>query len=76
MVLKGTVEAVHATPDDAGIAPADGDVGILYDHFAPFVLTQWEGFGFCGPGGERTSRPTRCRSTRTGGSSERRTCTG
>jgi acetyl-CoA acetyltransferase len=25
-------------------------VGILYDHFTPFVLMQLEEFGFCGPG--------------------------
>ncbi|MEU0168762.1 lipid-transfer protein [Streptomyces iakyrus] len=34
----------------SGLAPADMDVGILYDHFTPFVLTQLEEFGFCGPG--------------------------
>ncbi|GGY29847.1 lipid-transfer protein [Streptomyces djakartensis] len=34
----------------SGLAPADIDVGILYDHFTPFVLTQLEEFGFCGPG--------------------------
>ncbi|MER5960700.1 lipid-transfer protein [Streptomyces sp. NPDC002057] len=34
----------------AGLAPTDIDVGILYDHFTPFVLMQLEEFGFCGPG--------------------------
>ncbi|MFE7551604.1 lipid-transfer protein [Streptomyces gardneri] len=34
----------------AGLAPADIDVAILYDHFTPFVLMQLEEFGFCGPG--------------------------
>ncbi|MDT0545632.1 MULTISPECIES: lipid-transfer protein [Streptomyces] len=33
-----------------GLSPADIDVGILYDHFTPFVLMQLEEFGFCGPG--------------------------
>ncbi|MFE2558720.1 lipid-transfer protein [Streptomyces sp. NPDC059352] len=34
----------------SGLAPDDIDVGILYDHFTPFVLMQLEEFGFCGPG--------------------------
>ncbi|MFF3496488.1 lipid-transfer protein [Streptomyces sp. NPDC002795] len=34
----------------AGIGPDDIDVGILYDHFTPFVLMQLEEFGFCAPG--------------------------
>lgn len=34
----------------AGLAPGEIDVGILYDHFTPFVLMQLEEFGFCGPG--------------------------
>ncbi|OMI38714.1 lipid-transfer protein [Streptomyces sparsogenes] len=34
----------------SGLIPADIDVGILYDHFTPFVLMQLEEFGFCGPG--------------------------
>ncbi|MFD9790784.1 lipid-transfer protein [Streptomyces sp. NPDC059070] len=34
----------------SGLAPADVDVAILYDHFTPFVLMQLEEFGFCGPG--------------------------
>ncbi|KOV60044.1 lipid-transfer protein [Streptomyces sp. MMG1121] len=33
-----------------GLGPADIDVGILYDHFTPFVLMQLEEFGFCGRG--------------------------
>jgi acetyl-CoA acetyltransferase len=35
----------------AGIAPEDVQVGILYDHFTPFVLIQLEELGFC-PRGE------------------------
>jgi acetyl-CoA acetyltransferase len=34
----------------SGLGPADVQVGILYDHFTPFVLVQLEEFGFCGPG--------------------------
>lgn len=34
----------------SGLRPGDVDVGILYDHFTPFVLMQLEEFGFCGPG--------------------------
>jgi acetyl-CoA acetyltransferase len=35
----------------AGLAPEDIDVAVLYDHFTPFVLTQLEELGFC-PRGE------------------------
>lgn len=41
----------------AGMSPAEIDVGILYDHFTPFVLMQLEEFGFCKPGRPRTSSP-------------------
>ncbi|QGZ49995.1 lipid-transfer protein [Streptomyces sp. QHH-9511] len=34
----------------SGLGPGDIDVGILYDHFTPFVLMQLEEFGFCRPG--------------------------
>ncbi|MFE7778333.1 lipid-transfer protein [Streptomyces sp. NPDC057445] len=34
----------------SGLRPASVDVGILYDHFTPFVLMQLEEFGFCKPG--------------------------
>ncbi|MFI5616140.1 lipid-transfer protein [Streptomyces sp. NPDC051567] len=34
----------------SGLRPSEIDVGILYDHFTPFVLMQLEEFGFCGPG--------------------------
>ncbi|MFF5127600.1 lipid-transfer protein [Streptomyces syringium] len=34
----------------SGLTPGDIDVGIVYDHFTPFVLTQLEEFGFCAPG--------------------------
>jgi acetyl-CoA acetyltransferase len=35
----------------AGLAPEDIDVAVLYDHFTPFVLIQLEELGFC-PRGE------------------------
>jgi acetyl-CoA acetyltransferase len=35
----------------SGLAPADIDTAVLYDHFTPSVLMQLEEFGFCGPGG-------------------------
>ncbi|WP_232492440.1 lipid-transfer protein [Novosphingobium kaempferiae] len=34
----------------AGLAPADMQLAILYDHFGPAVLPQLEGYGFCKPG--------------------------
>jgi acetyl-CoA acetyltransferase len=34
----------------SGLAPADIDVAILYDHFTPAVLMQLEALGFCQPG--------------------------
>ncbi|MFG2756682.1 lipid-transfer protein [Streptomyces wuyuanensis] len=34
----------------SGLGPSDIDVGILYDHFTPYVLMQLEEFGFCGRG--------------------------
>ncbi|MGN9791554.1 lipid-transfer protein [Streptomyces sp. OZ13] len=34
----------------SGLAPRDIDVGIVYDHFTPFVLMQLEEFGFCKSG--------------------------
>ncbi|RFU82895.1 lipid-transfer protein [Streptomyces triticagri] len=34
----------------SGLGPGEMDVGILYDHFTPFVLMQLEEFGFCKPG--------------------------
>ncbi|MFE9020160.1 lipid-transfer protein [Streptomyces sp. NPDC007808] len=38
----------------AGLGPGEIDVGILYDHFTPYVLMQLEEFGFCerGAGGD------------------------
>lgn len=41
----------------SGLTPTDIDVGVLYDHFTPFVLMQLEEFGFCKPGRPRTSSP-------------------
>ncbi|MFC7343357.1 lipid-transfer protein [Saccharopolyspora griseoalba] len=37
----------------AGVGPRDVQVGILYDHFTPFVLVQLEELGFCGRGEAR-----------------------
>jgi acetyl-CoA acetyltransferase len=34
----------------AGLGPEEIDVGILYDHFTPYVVMQLEEFGFCGKG--------------------------
>ncbi len=34
----------------SGPAPHEVEVGILYDHFTPFVLMRLEEFGFCAPG--------------------------
>ncbi|MFP3989358.1 lipid-transfer protein [Streptomyces sp. E11-3] len=34
----------------SGLTPGEIDVGILYDHFTPFVLMQLEEYGFCGRG--------------------------
>ncbi|GAA2260152.1 lipid-transfer protein [Streptomyces amakusaensis] len=34
----------------SGLAPGDIDVGIVYDHFTPYVLMQLEEYGFCGRG--------------------------
>jgi len=35
---------------DAGIGPADVQTAVLYDHFTPLVLPQFEEFGFCARG--------------------------
>jgi acetyl-CoA acetyltransferase len=37
----------------AGIAPEDVQVAVLYDHFTPFVLMQLEELGFCPRGQAR-----------------------
>ncbi|AXB43854.1 lipid-transfer protein [Amycolatopsis albispora] len=34
----------------SGLSPSDMDVGVLYDHFTPYVLMQLEQLGFCGRG--------------------------
>ncbi|MFI6028465.1 lipid-transfer protein [Amycolatopsis magusensis] len=34
----------------SGLSPSDVDVGVLYDHFTPYVLMQLEQLGFCGRG--------------------------
>ncbi|MGI5397906.1 lipid-transfer protein [Streptomyces sp. CA-135486] len=36
--------------ETSGLTPSHMDVGIIYDHFTPFVLMQLEEFGFCEPG--------------------------
>ncbi len=33
-----------------GLGPTDIQTAMLYDHFTPLVLPQFEEFGFCGPG--------------------------
>ena len=39
--------------EQAGIAPKDVDVALIYDHFSPLVIMQLEDYGFCkhGEGG-------------------------
>ncbi|HEX4430761.1 MAG TPA: thiolase [Frankiaceae bacterium] len=34
----------------AGVTPADIDVALIYDHFAPMVIMQLEDYGFCKKG--------------------------
>ena len=36
--------------ETSDLTPRDLQVGIIYDHFTPFVLCQLEEFGFCKPG--------------------------
>ncbi len=36
--------------DDTGLGPDDIQAAIIYDHFTPLVLPQFEEFGFCGLG--------------------------
>ena len=36
--------------EQSGLAPADIQTAILYDHFTPFTLIQLEELGFCGKG--------------------------
>ena len=49
----------------SGLAPADIQTAVLYDHFTPFVLMQLEEFGFCGRGrGEGLHRRRRDRARR------------
>src|SRR5205085_535239 len=44
---RATAEEVYR---QAGIAPDDVDVAMIYDHFTPQVLMTLEDFGFCGRG--------------------------
>lgn len=39
--------------ETSGMKPSDMDVGILYDHFTPFVLPQLEALGYCEKGEAR-----------------------
>ncbi|MFJ3231282.1 lipid-transfer protein [Streptomyces sp. NPDC086787] len=48
--LPETAVVAHQLWRTSGLVPADIDVGILYDHFTPFVLMQLEEYGFCGRG--------------------------
>jgi acetyl-CoA acetyltransferase len=50
-VTGGQVRIAERLYEAAGIAPADIDVALLYDHFSPLVLSQIEDYGFC-PRGE------------------------
>ena len=36
--------------EQAGIAPKDIDVALIYDHFSPLVIMQLEDYGFCARG--------------------------
>ena len=40
-----------------GLRPADFQTAIIYDHFTPLALPQFEEFGFCGGARRRTSSP-------------------
>jgi acetyl-CoA acetyltransferase len=35
---------------DSGLKPSDIQTAFIYDHFTPFVFTQFEELGFCGRG--------------------------
>ena len=36
--------------DQSGLTPSDIQTAVVYDHFTPFVLVQFEELGFCGRG--------------------------
>ena len=67
----------------AGCAPADVDVAMIFDHFTMAVPLSLEQYGFCGLGeggpfiesGATRAAAARCRSTRTGVRTARRSCT-
>lgn len=46
----GSAHTARRLYDQAGIAPKDVDVALLYDHFSPLVVMQLEDYGFCAPG--------------------------
>lgn len=46
----GSAHTARRLYDQAGIAPKDVDVALLYDHFSPLVVMQLEDYGFCEPG--------------------------
>lgn len=47
---RGGVPAGKACFEMAGMSPADMDLLQLYDGFTILVITELEGYGFCGPG--------------------------
>jgi acetyl-CoA acetyltransferase len=51
---SGAIHTAQRLYAQAGIAPCDIDVALLYDHFSPLVLMQLEDYGFCprGEGGQ------------------------
>jgi acetyl-CoA acetyltransferase len=52
-VTAGAEPVARRLYAEAGIAPADIDVALIYDHFSPLVVIQLEDYGFCkrGEGG-------------------------
>lgn len=49
-VSAGAEHTARRLYAQAGIAPADIDVALIYDHFSPLVIMQLEDYGFCGRG--------------------------
>ena len=68
---------------DSGLKPQDIQTAFIYDHFTPFVFTQFEELGFCGRGEAKDFATVdgcrwvgNCRSTPTADCSARPTSTG